>query len=366
MAVRVLDEAGHGTTAEVVEGIYYAVNNGAKIMNMSLGGSGYDQAFYDAIQYAGKQGVIVVASAGNDSHDNDTTSHKYPCDFDLDNIIGVAALDQSYERASFSNYGAVSVDVGAPGTNIQSPWSGSESYITDLLKEGWIEGGTGGWAYAVLDVGYGDENLLVNPSSFYTDLWENYNNDADDRIWKTFDIAGYDAAVVQYWIWIDLQSSDDVIYTYCKNGTSDPFENGTYLIGWTGTTDDKWMYERRGIPPHCITTTCTLGFRLRSNDSGTGDGVGIVDFRIKALSLDNDSYDTINGTSMAAPHVSGLAALIWTLNPQYSHEEVIESVKNGGETVPSLANKTTTGKAVNAWGSLKYIKSPTGVSIMKQ
>jgi len=56
----------------------------------------------------------LIAAAGNDTNNNDGGSHRYPCDYDLDNIICVAATDGEDDIASFSNYGAVSVDVGAP------------------------------------------------------------------------------------------------------------------------------------------------------------------------------------------------------------------------------------------------------------
>ena len=68
---------------------------------------------------------------------------------------------------------------------------------------------------------------------------------------------------------------------------------------------------------------------------------------------------------MATPHVAGLASLIWALNPGYDYQDVIDAIYNGGESVSSLDGMTTQGKAVNAWGSVKYIKQPTGVSVAK-
>jgi subtilisin family serine protease len=365
MAVRVLNALGRGTTADIISGIYYAVDNGAQILNLSLGSYYYDQAFYNALEYARNNDVIVVASAGNGDSNNDTQDHHYPSDYDLDNIISVAALDQSYDLASFSNYGKVSVDVGAPGTNIQSEWCGTESYISDTLNDGWTEGGTLGWAYVVRDVGYGDENLLAVPSDIWSPTGGLYSNNADDRIWKTFNIDGYDVARLSYWIWYDVENNFDYVYTYCDDGASDPFSSGSELARFTGYTGTYFTRARHIIPSYCIIQNCTIGFNLRSNSIVTGGGAAVVDFRITAISLDNDSYDTINGTSMAAPHVAGLAAMIWTFNPAYTYREVIESVKNGGEPASSLYNKTVSGNAVNAMGSLKYMKPPTGVSISK-
>lgn len=102
-----------------IKAIDFAIQNGAKIINASYGGEGFSQAEYDAIQRFRDAGGLFIAAAGNDATSNDTTP-VYPAAYDLDNIISVAATDQQDALASFSNYGAVSVDVGAPGENILS------------------------------------------------------------------------------------------------------------------------------------------------------------------------------------------------------------------------------------------------------
>jgi len=285
MAVRVGDALGYMTTANVISGIYYAVDNGAQIINLSVGRTYYDQAEYDAINYARSHGVLVVIAAGNSANDNDCGIHFYPSDFDLDNIISVAALDQSYQLADFSNYGNISVDVGAPGTNIMSEWHGTEDLITDSLKRGWIEGGTMGWAYAEKDLGWGNTNLLVDPPDWGPPTWGYYSNSTDDRIWKTFNLNGYDSAVLNYWIMHDLEYSWDYYYVFCDNSTSDPFINGIPLIAWTGTTDGYFYLDQFAVPERCITSTCTIGFALKSDEIIEDYGVAICDFSISTLPI---------------------------------------------------------------------------------
>lgn len=134
MAVKFLDAQGNGTTANAVEAIDYAVDNGAVIANASWGGNEpFSQTMYDAIAAAGEADQVFVAGAGNGNfigigQDNDFNPF-YPASFDLDNIISVAAIDHVGNRAIFSNYGATSVDIGAPGVNILSTKPGS-SYQT--------------------------------------------------------------------------------------------------------------------------------------------------------------------------------------------------------------------------------------------
>ena len=68
---------------------------------------------------------------------------------------------------------------------------------------------------------------------------------------------------------------------------------------------------------------------------------------------------------MATPYVAGISALVWSLNPDYTYKEVKSSVINGGDHINLLINKTSSGKAVNAYGALKYIQPPDGVTIIK-
>jgi subtilisin family serine protease/subtilisin-like proprotein convertase family protein len=119
MAVKFLDAGGGGTLADAVRAVNYAVANGALISNNSWGGGGFYQALYDAIANAGAQGHIFVAAAGNNSSNNDAFP-AYPASYNLDNIIAVAATDDDDLLAYFSNYGATSVDLGAPGVDIYS------------------------------------------------------------------------------------------------------------------------------------------------------------------------------------------------------------------------------------------------------
>jgi subtilisin family serine protease len=77
----------------------------------------------------------------------------------------------------------------------------------------------------------------------------------------------------------------------------------------------------------------------------------------------NSSYETMNGTSMAAPEVAGLAAMLRAYNPQYTYADTVGAIRNGGRSVPALAaGKTTTGKAVDVMSSLAYINPPTGLT----
>jgi subtilisin family serine protease len=121
MPLKFLDSNGMGTTSDAVKAIYYAVNNGAKVINNSWGGGGYSNALVEALNYAYNNKVVLVAAAGNSSNNNDQ-SPTYPASYPIPGLISVAATTDFDNLASFSNYGANTVHVGAPGSGIYSTY----------------------------------------------------------------------------------------------------------------------------------------------------------------------------------------------------------------------------------------------------
>lgn len=126
MPLKFLGRGGFGTTKDAIEAINYAIDRKQKGVNVrvisaSWGSTTYSKALEDAIRAAGEQGILFVAAAGNASTDNDKRPH-YPSNYDLPNVISVAALDRTDSLASFSNFGAKTVHVAAPGREIVSTW----------------------------------------------------------------------------------------------------------------------------------------------------------------------------------------------------------------------------------------------------
>ncbi len=107
MPIKVLGTGG-GTVADIAEGIRFAADNGAQVINMSLGGGGESQLMAEAINYAYDKGVVIVAAAGNANQNAAAYPARYP------KVIGVSALDAAGNRAEYSNFGA-GVDIAAPG-----------------------------------------------------------------------------------------------------------------------------------------------------------------------------------------------------------------------------------------------------------
>lgn len=129
MALKFLSASGTGYTSDAVRAINYATmmrtqyDVNIRVLNNSWGGGGYSASLDAAIQASEQADILFVAAAGNDGTNNDSIAH-YPSNYNVGNILTVAATDQYDNLASFSNYGATSVDIAAPGVGIYSTIAG--------------------------------------------------------------------------------------------------------------------------------------------------------------------------------------------------------------------------------------------------
>ena len=126
MALKFLSSTGSGSDSDAVTCIDYARLKGAKVLSCSWGGGGAGTSLQAAIERARTAGILMVAAAGNESNNNDLNP-SYPASYPHDNIISVASTTSTDALSSFSNYGATSVDLGAPGSSIYSTVSSSDT-----------------------------------------------------------------------------------------------------------------------------------------------------------------------------------------------------------------------------------------------
>jgi subtilisin family serine protease len=129
MGLKFLNSSGSGSTADAIDCIEFAVqakqafsgSGGAnvRVLSNSWGGGGFSQALLNQINRANTNDMLFVAAAGNNGSNNDSTPH-YPSSYNAANVVAVASTTRTDARSSFSNYGATSVDLGAPGSSILS------------------------------------------------------------------------------------------------------------------------------------------------------------------------------------------------------------------------------------------------------
>ncbi|MCI0566319.1 S8 family serine peptidase [bacterium] len=127
MPVKVLNKNGAGTYADIADGIYFAADNGARVINLSLGGPSASNVLRDALAYAADKGVAIVAAAGNDGGG----TVMYPAAYD-DFVLAVGATRFDETRAGYSNYGA-SLDLMAPGGDLNVDQNG-DGYGDGVLQ----------------------------------------------------------------------------------------------------------------------------------------------------------------------------------------------------------------------------------------
>jgi subtilisin family serine protease len=126
--LRVLDANGSGSVANLIQAYMYASQKGIPILNASLGSGGFSPDEHDAIEAASNTLFVVAAGNGDENGvglNNDITP-TYPCNYDLPNLICVAATESHDALTTFSNYGAASVDLAAPGQEVLSTWAASK------------------------------------------------------------------------------------------------------------------------------------------------------------------------------------------------------------------------------------------------
>lgn len=383
LAVRVLDAGGSGTTADIIEGLNFAVGTSAgqgqaKIVNMSLGGSGgsLGDAFDLALDTARTNDVVVVIAAGNDGV-NHTSSGKYPCDYPDDNIICVAAMDQAYNKATFSDFDSNStvasrkVDIGAPGVNIRSGWAGEEIvYTTDFST--WTTASSGGTTWATANncpaTGYQSLYLSSSCSAAWAGTASNgYAAFTDSRAYKSFSInTGLESVRLDYIFTLDLEAGYDFLYGSYANSATDPFTGGTNMLGsaYYSSQENGTAYNNSHSLPNCQNSgSCTVGFRVTSDDIFQYAGVAFTYMRLTTMDLDvNNAYNVINGTSMASPHVAGIATMLRARNPNFTYTDVVTAITTRGDVTSSISGTTKFGTVADARKSLEYIPQTSGVS----
>lgn len=126
MALKFLSASGSGNSSNAIKCLNYAVSKGAHITSNSWGGGGFSQGMFDAIAAANNAGSLFVAAAGNSSSNNDSTP-TYPANYNVPNVVSVAAIDRNGALASFSSFGRSTCHVGAPGVAVYSSTAASDT-----------------------------------------------------------------------------------------------------------------------------------------------------------------------------------------------------------------------------------------------
>ncbi|WP_074368944.1 S8 family serine peptidase, partial [Methanoculleus chikugoensis] len=339
------------TIADELEAISYATMMGADVISCSFGGTNYVSSVETAIAASP---AVVVCAAGNDGTNNDVTPH-YPANYNCANIIAVAATDHNDNLASFSNYGATTVDVAAPGDGIYSTVPGYTTVFSDSMTTlaNWNVQSPWGLTTAV---------YYSAPSSVTDSPGGYYSNNANCALTRKnpIDLSSCSDACLRFIIGGEAESEYDGLLIECSHDGA----TWTTVDSISGSTGGYFYSWETDLSDYCGDSSVYLRFRFVSDSANTYDGYYIDDVEVFYHAPNGNSYGYKSGTSMATPHVSGLAALVKAADPSLSTSQIKQTILSTVDAKSSLTGKVATGGRINAYRAVNSVATVVDAAVV--
>ncbi len=317
MALRVSSDGETISSAAEISALGYATlmkNRGVNLVaiNASFGGGGYSSTESAAIQAAGNAGIIFCAAAGNATNNNDTAAF-YPANYRLTNMIVVAASDQNDSLAYFSNYGASTVDLAAPGINILSTLPVAQATTTAYVQQSTN-------IYSATELTYSGTTTGITATVYYCGL----GNPTDFPAGVRSNLALIQRGTLTF--------SNKVVNAMAAGARGAIIFNNTNgnFLGTLGGSNN-W------IP----------AISLAQADGQTLQALLPVTAKLFNGVDPANIYQYLDGTSMATPHVAGAVAFAAQNFPTETVSQRIQRVLNNVDAVAGLTGKVRTGGRLN-------------------
>lgn len=320
--VKVFNESGWGYSSGLVKAIDTCVANNANVINMSLGGNNSSRTEEAALKTHYDNGVLLIAAAGNDGN----TAHSYPASYD--SVMSVAAVDNQKHHADFSQ-ATNQVEIAAPGEAILSTVTLGEGRLADINLAG----------QSYFDRGVVPHNRLVNINGSYQP------SPVPGSV--TAELARCDVSSGAY-------NCGNMSGKVCLTERIGNQLSGTYpevdavKACYNAGASAAIVYsnaELAGLQnPFLVDTNSSYDLVSVSVDRALGQELeNAVGQTITVNSSINEDYEYYNGTSMATPHVAGVAALVWSYHPQCTASQVRSAMTATAEDIDVAGRDNRTG-----------------------
>ena len=320
--VKVFNESGWGYSSGLVKAIDTCVANNANVINMSLGGNNSSRTEEAALKTHYDNGVLLIAAAGNDGN----TAHSYPASYD--SVMSVAAVDNQKHHANFSQ-ATNQVEIAAPGEAILSTVTLGEGRLADINLAG----------QSYFDRGVVPHNRLVNINGSYQP------SPVPGSV--TAELARCDVSSGAY-------NCGNMSGKVCLTERIGNQLSGTYpevdavKACYNAGASAAIVYsnaELAGLQnPFLVDTNSSYDLVSVSVDRALGQELeNAVGQTITVNSSINEDYEYYNGTSMATPHVAGVAALVWSYHPQCTASQVRSAMTATAEDIDVAGRDNRTG-----------------------
>jgi len=362
------------TTDAIAQAISYAVSKGARAINASFGRTGpCSPTEYASLSAANTAGVMFLAAAGNAGSNNDSTPFfpsgyivATPCGPALPNVISVAAITQTGAKASFSNFGATSVQIAAPGVNTNS--TKPTSNTTPLLLHNFDSNPAGlGYTFSGANNSWNITNAasFSTPTSLTDSPAGNYLNKTDSfATGPVFSTVGQRGCRLESRLRLATELDvDGILIDVSGNGGT----TWSSESGWTGSTSGAFQrFTMAELPDR--KSNVRYRFNFISDDSIVDDGVYLDDVRAYCVSgtpSATTDYQFLAGTSMATPHVTGVVGLLLAANPNLTVTQIRNAILNTGDASSLLNGIVSSGRRLNAFNALNSIAPTFTVMVAK-
>lgn len=334
--VKVFNEAGWGYSSSLVKAIQTCADNGANVVNMSLGGSQSSVTEQNALQRIYDQGVLLIAAAGNDGN----TEHSYPASYD--SVMSVAAIDTQNDHAAFSQ-ATDQVEISGPGVAILSTVTVGEGKLSDITLDGTSQ----------FDRGIVPHNRLVQRSGNYQSEPVAGSITAELGVCDTSN-GRFNCG--------DMTDKICLVERIGNQGSGSYPEINAVQACYNAGASASIVYSNNNLPglqnPFLVDTNDTA--RMLSVTVDREFGQQLLNYSGQQISVSTtlgEDYEYYNGTSMATPHVTGVAGLVWSYFPECTAAQIRSVLTKTATDIDVAGRDNRTGYGlVNSDAAVKYLE----------